>query len=448
MQAFQTEWRNIVAGAATWNDKDTPSRLLADTVSDEVAKRVALLECEVKGSARADYLNEQLEPVIEDLQYAVQSVCNYGEAIYKPYIKADTIKVTLVEIDSYWPIGYNTEDELIDVVFGAVYQTDKFIYRLLERHTYNAENLTHTVEYRAFKSEHQSHGFTPENIGRPVALTEVPDWSMLQDITITQMEKPLFVTMTAPPTRKFEKPQRQGVPIWSKAIDDFRKADEHEARTEWEFKGSELAVDVSDDHLQTTGSNKPGENKKKQDISMPERDKRLFRKHNVGAEDMKITVYNPEPRIISYAKRMNDILRSIEFLSGLSFGILSDNNLVEKTAEEYKSSKDRLIATINGVRTKTMKPALEHLLESFNVLADIQGIAHGNYESSFDWSESYAIDRKAEVSERFALFKGNALFLDEFRAYFNETTIDEARKELDERGVPYNPIKDEFDVTA
>ena len=127
MQDRQREWRRIVAGEADWNDPDTPSLLLADAVSGEIASRAALgLKCEVTGSSRADYLNEQLTPVLDVLQYAVVAVSNGGEAIYKPYITVDGIGVTLVETDCYWPIGYNTKHELIDVVFGAVYVVDAY----------------------------------------------------------------------------------------------------------------------------------------------------------------------------------------------------------------------------------------------------------------------------------------------------------------------------------
>ena len=446
MQELQSEWRNIVAGEAPWNNKDTRSLLLADAVAGEIASRVSLgLKCEVSGSVRADYINEQLKPIIDELQYTVAAVCNGGEAIYKPYMTADGIEVTLVETDSYWPIGYNTRNELIDVIFGAVYQTDRYIYRLLERQLYDAETQTHAIEYRAFKAEQTGHGFTPENIGRPVELAEVPDWAQLQNIIIQGIESPLFVVIKAPPTKVFEKPQRQGVPVWAKAVDMLKKADEHEARTAWEFFGSELAVDVSDDHLESTGSNRPGE-KKKAKLSLPQREQRLFRKHNVGALEQPLTVFNPEPRIAAYAHRMNDIMRRIEFLSGLSYGIISDNNMVEKTAEEFRSSKERLVTTVSGIQRDTMQPALEHLIDSFNVLADLQLIPYGVYESTFDWSESYALDRQAEVSERFTLLNGGALFLDEFRAYYNEVTLDEARKELEERGVPWNPVVNEYNA--
>jgi len=442
MRENQAEWRNIVAGAAGWNTKDVPSLLLADAVAGEVASRVALgLKCEITGSARADYLKEQLEPVLDELQYTVAAVCNGGEAIYKPYFTADSIKVTLVETDSYWPLGYNTQHELIDVIFGAAYQTEKYIYRLLERHMYDAAALTHSIDYRAFRSELSAPGFAPDNIGTPVDLAEVPDWAQLQNVTVTGMARPLFVVIKAPPTKIYEKPQRQGVPIWSKAVDMLKKADEHEALTTWEFAGGELAIHADDSAFKRSRSGK---------LELPKGKERLYRSFTGGgADDVdKMEVFNPEPRIDAYAHRMNDILRRIEFQCGLSYGIISDNNMVEKTAEEFRSSKERLVTTISGIQLDTMQPALEHLVESYNVLAYLQGIPHGGYETAFEWSESYAISRKEEVDERMKLMAGGVLFPDEVRAYYNEIPIEQAQQEFAERGISLTVTEDEFNATA
>jgi hypothetical protein len=136
----------------------------------------------------------------------------------------------------------------------------------------------------------------------------------------------------------------------------------------------------------------------------------------------------------------------------MSYGIISDNNSQDKTATEFRSSKERLVTTISGIQQDTMQPAIEHLIESFNVLADLQKIPSGNYESAFEWSESYAIDRESEVEERFKLTAAGLLFPDEFRSYYFEIPLEDAQRELDERGMPYKniitPEEDEYNATS
>ena len=438
MSAKQAEWRGIVNGTAVWNNEDTPSLLLADAVSQEIASRAALgLKSEITGSARANYLNEQYMPVIDDLQNAVVAIANGGEAIYRLNLTDDGIETTLVETDAYWPIGYNAKGELIDVIFGAIYQADKWTYRLLERHTFDSDAQTHTIIYRAFRAESSSNAFTPETLGTPANLADVPDWAALEDVTITGTEKPMFVLVKAPINATIEKPQRQGVPVWIKAVDMFRKADLHEARMEWEMEGGELAVQASAALFRR--SDKNGKS-----LELPEGKERLYQTFDGAPEDMPINVYNPEPRIDAYNKRMNDILRRIEFSCGLSFGIISDNEAQLKTATEFRSSKERLVTTISGMQLDVLQPALEHLIESFGVLADLQGIPAGTVNTTFEWSESYAIDRREEVEERLKLLGMGILFPDEVRAYYNEIPLEEAQREMQERGLPLEAVEDEF----
>jgi hypothetical protein len=185
-------------------------------------------------------------------------------------------------------------------------------------------------------------------------------------------------------------------------------------------------------------------------LRLPKGKERVYRGVASGGADKinPLDVFNPEPRIETYEKRKNGILRTIEFLCGLSYGIISDNNVVDKTAEEFKSSKNRLITTVSGVQLDTMQQAIDHLIVSYNVLADLQGIPQGNCEAEYEWSEAYALDRQAEVDERVRLTGGGLMFIDEFRSWYNEIPIEEAQQELDDRGVPYKFVGDEFNATS
>lgn len=390
MAAKQAEWRNIVAGAANWNDEKTPSLRLAAAVSEEVANRAALgLQLKIDGSGRADIQTEWFKPVVDNLQRDTTEALDGGEIILKPFLTEDGANYNAVDTSSYWPIAYNTRNELIDVIFGAVHQTDKWVYRLLERHTFNAEAQTHTIVYRVFKQEQSANNFTPESLGTPANLADVPDWANLQDITIQGIEQPLFVVVKSPLNEIIERPQRQGIPIWYKAIDQIRKGDMQEAWIQHEFDKSKLKIQVDASYIRTD-----------EETGKKEFDKDLYILYNgaVGRE-FEAKEFAPPPRIDPAKARMNDILRRIEFLSGLSYGILSDNNMVERTAQEFRSSKERLIVTVDGTRA-ILETALKHLARSFDVLADLSGIPAGDYEMVFEWSENYKIDREAEASER------------------------------------------------
>lgn len=410
MLALQQKYRNIVRGRAPWNDEDTPSLMLAGSVSAEVARKVTVgLESDIEGSSRADYLNEQYAKVKENLRTAVIAACNGGEIIFKPYMVESGIEVTISETDCYWPIAYNTRDELTEVVFGASIQRDKYVYKLLERHVYNESAQTHEITYKAFRHERgATGGFTPDNAGQEVTLSAVPEWAHLQDITIHDIEQPLFVHFKIPTSDVVESPQLQGLPIWSKAIDMLRKADQQEARTDWEFEGGELAIDAPIDWFKKDAQG---------NAILPKGKERLFRTFDNTPGETGAMPFSPQLRITEHDMRMNQILRRIEFLSGVSYGIISDASVQDKTATEVRASKDRFFTTVSDIQ-QALEKALRHLIASFDALADLQSVPQGEYDISFTWDDSIMADREVEFKERLQLMGASVMSNVEMRAWY------------------------------
>ena len=48
----------------------------------------------------------------------------------------------------------------------------------------------------------------------------------------------------------------------------------------------------------------------------------------------------------------NKIIQKVEFNSGLAYGTLSDPQVVDKTAEEIKMSKQRSYSTVKAIQNK------------------------------------------------------------------------------------------------
>jgi len=433
MQSLQQTFKGVERGVAEWNldrrkadgffVKGVPSLKLASAISAEVAKKVAIgLESTVEGSPRADYINEQYQLFLKDLRDAVIMLCNSGEIILKPYEAMRNILVTVSDFECYWPIAYDLKADLIDVIFGAVLIRDKNLYRLLERHTFDSDNGTQEIVYRAFRTDRTggNRAFTPNSIGNPIPLSQVPEWAHLTDIVISGLEKPLFAYIRMPNTETVETPQLQGLPLWSKAIDRFRKADLQEARTDWEFEGGELAINASNDLFMISGGKK-GEGPPQ--VMLPQGKERLYRALDVSSTEFTMETFAPEFRIDGLNKRMNQIKRDIEFLCGISHGIISDVENQDKTAEEVRASKDRYFTTVSDIQS-AMEDGLKHLVDSFNAIADIQGMPTGAYDTSFVWDDSIMADRPTEFDERLRAQGAGWLSQVENRAWWLGVDID------------------------
>ena len=113
--------------------------------------------------------------------------------------------------------------------------------------------------------------------------------------------------------------------------------------------------------------------------------------------DEKYKVYSPAIRDESLFNGFNNILRRIEFNCGLAYGTLSNPENVDKTAEEIKASKQRSYSTVSDIQ-KSLQKALEHLVYSMDVLAQLGGLPGGKkYELSFNWDDSIVIDKEQEL---------------------------------------------------
>ena len=422
----QKLYRDIVRGNAWWNDENTPSLKLASSLSAEVAQKVCVgIETAITGSARADYLNEQYQKVIKQLKGYVVAACNNGEVIFKPYSTAKGIETILSETDCYLPIAYNLRGELIEVIFGAELRRDKKIYKLLEFHRYSETAQTHEIIYKAYESDVSR--YAPQVLGRQIELSNVPEWAHFGDMTIHGIEQPLFVLFRMPSTDKVESQQLQGLPLWSKAIESLRKADQQEARIDWENEGGELAVDASVDFFRPSGSKRGGSNAP----ILPKGKERLFRVVETNAETFGMSVFNPQLRNADMQSRLNEIKREIEFASGVSYGIISNAEVQAKTATEVKASKDRLFTTVCDIQ-EALQHALEHLIKSFDILAQLQGVSAGNYEVSFSWDDSIAADREREFDEKLKLVSLGIYPPEKLLAWYDGTDVETARAEIDE----------------
>jgi len=436
----QETWRNVALGTAPWNNDDTPSLNLPNAISTRVARKVVPgLKSEISGSERADYLQAQYKDVLAELENAVIAVCDGGEIIFKPYMLTDGLSVTVSETDCYWPIAYDVNDKLIDVVFGAQLKKEKTVYTLLERHTYDESTRTHEIVYRAFKSEQAEREFTPDNMGKPIPVTDVGEWAHLTDIVIHDIENPLFVHFKLPSKDAGKALSRYGAPIWAKSIEMIRKADQQEARTDWEFEGGELAIDASVEMFKPSGTAKGGE---KLPPQLPKGKERLYRTLYAQSGDFQMQVFSPHLRIAEHNMRTNDIKRTIEFQCGLSYGQISDAGGQDRTAEEFKASKDNFFSTVSGIQ-QALQFALDRLIYSFDILADLQGVVQGGYEVSYTWDDSIMADREKEFDER---LRGQAAgWLDrvENRAWY--LGIDEDSEEATKIQQRIEETQDEFD---
>ncbi|MDD3417242.1 MAG: phage portal protein [Lachnospiraceae bacterium] len=378
-------WTKMYENKSPWLDKETKSCGLAAAVAGELARLVTLeLETEITGN---DFLNKEYQVLVSSLRRYCEYAAAKGGIAFKPYVSDGHIEIDTVQADRFFPTKFNSRGEVMAAVFVETINSGKKIYTRLEYHRY--EKNTYGITNKAYE-KYVLDGEETEELGREIPLNTVDEWSNLEpEVMIQNIEKPLFSYFKMPNANNIDDQSPLGVSVYSKAVGGIEEADKQWSRILWEYKGSELSLDVDIQAFKKdihTG-----------EYELPKGSERLFRMLDFDTDKDKYHVYSPNIRDESLLNGFNAILRRVEFNSGLAYGTLSDPNTVDKTAEEIKASKQRSYSTVSDIQ-KSLQTALEDLIYAMDVLAQLSGLGGGKkYDIAFNWDDSIIIDKEQEL---------------------------------------------------
>lgn len=380
-------WGDMYENKSPWLDEKTHSLNLASAIASELARLTTLeLKSEITGgqsedgkvinNERAEFLNTQYQKVIHDIRREVEYAAAKGGLVFKPYIDGDNIAVDYVQADAFFPVRFDSAGNIIAIIFTERIREGKKVYTRLEYHDLRPEG--YYISNTAYVNETGD-----ETLGVQIPLTAVDAWANLQpEALLTKVKKPLFAYLKMPMANTIDTKSPLGVSVYARATDLIEQADKQYSRILWEYEGSELALNVAADLFKVDGS-------------LPEGKERLYRKLDTDAEDF-YQEWAPQIRDESLFNGLNKLLQRIEFACGLAYGTLSDVQLVDKTAEEIRSSKQRSYSTVVDMQ-KNLENSLRQLIYAMDIWTTIGKLApKGSYEVSFEFDDSLVVDAQAE----------------------------------------------------
>ena len=356
---------------------------------------------------RADFLKQEFERCLSTLRKKLEQGCAAGGMTIKPYPKGDHLYFDWVMDWSLYPIAFDDDGNLADVIFRDTYTEGKTIFTRLERHTVEGDNVK--ITQRAFKSQDRN------SIGNEVSLSEVAMWSELEpEAVVEKSEGQLFGWYKVAAANSVDVDSPMGASVYSKACDLIKDADEQYSRLMWEFKGSELAIDVDPTTLKQAANDSTRK-------EMPQLDERLFRGVDTG-QDNNYNVFSPAIRDASLINGLNQILQRIEDVVGLSRGTLADVASEARTATELRILRQRSYSTIAD-NQKALERCLTDVIRVMDKYATLYNLApQGDYEVSFEWDDSIITDTEQQMNERMILCNAGIYGKSELRQwYFGET---------------------------
>lgn len=380
------KWSLIYINQSPWLNSEIKSLNLGAAIAAEMARAVTIeMELEVSGSSRAEFLNEQMVPVMNRLRTYTEYACAKGGLMFKPYPRGDRIIVDAVQADMFYPIAFDSNGNMTSCVFADQKQIGQDFFTRLEYHSFTPEG--YRITNTAWRST------VRDMLGTQISLESVPDWSDIEpEAVIVNIDKPLFAYFKMPFANNIDPSSPLGVSIYSRAVDLIRQADEQWSDFLWEFESGKRAVYTTPDAFGKTTDGKP---------ILP--DRRLYRLLDLAAMQIDkpgfFHDWTPTLREVNLLNGLDAILRRIEFNCGLSYGVLSNPEAVQLTATEIKAAKQRFYASVTDTQ-KALEDALNDLLYAMSVWADLSDLApSGEYDVSIQFDDSIVSDHDVQFQQ-------------------------------------------------
>lgn len=435
MQVALAKWQAMYQKNPPWLDNRTATMNLSALVCSRLAKKVTLeakytitgTDTAEDGTAvpneRSEFLQREAnKKLFPKLRSKIEVAAAAGGVVIKPYPSNGQFYFSFCYDWDIYPVAFDGDGNLSDVIFPDRFQQGKTYYTRLERHTLDGASVH--IENRAYKAT------SPNTLGNRCPLSEVEQWAALKDAaTITDAGGMLFGWYKTANANTVDLNSPLGAAVFDKAADVIEQADrEMYSGLLWEFRSGRRKVHVAPEALKfkkkkITGLNGPVYDYDPQSAL----DTDLYVALDVQKEsggDM-YDVFSPPFRDTAYINSLNQLKMQIEDLCELSRGTISDANEQARTATELRIVKEETYSTISD-NQKALETALADVIRAMDVYATLYSMAPaGEYSFTVDWGDSID-ERDQEMSRRLLLMNADVMSKTEVRAWYMGETEQQA----------------------
>ena len=366
------EWENQEKGIKTVN--------FAKSVCSETA-RLAMLGTSIKlaGSARAKWLQRQVDIMYFMLRQWVEYAMAYGTVILKP--SGETVKL-------YAPGQFEITEQSGGKITGAVFHNsatntaNNVFYTRLEYHRFDGG--AYVISNKCFK------GASPNSCEEPVPIEMTPWAGLLEEARILNLERPLFGVLKTPHANNLEINSALAMPLIAEALEELMDLDIAYSRNAAEIEASQRIVLADESMTAGTGTgerinkNLQSAQIRAEKIGLPKMVKMI---HGPGQENYYQEI-NPELNTEMRLKGINALLSQIGYKIGFSNGYFVFNEASGiQTATGVEAEQQRTIQFIKDVRDQ-LESCMKDLIYAMNSLADLYQLApSGTYDVVFDFGD-------------------------------------------------------------
>lgn len=372
---------NIYRGKPYWVDADEHIKTInfAKAVCSETARLTTLaIGIQIDGSARADWLQNQIESVYYQLRHWVEYGCAFGTIILKPNGE---------NIDLYTPDRFIVTDQSNGEITGCVFvnkevdAAGKKYYTRLEYHRF-LDDGTYAISNKCYV------GASENDVNESIDIEKTPWAGLMEEAAIENIERPLFGVLRTPHANNIDIDSPLSLPIFADAIEEFKDLDIAYSRNAKEIRDSKRLVLLDSDRLLPTGGKVyntiTGFTKAREDLGLPDYVKNVY---GDGQEDFYQEI-NPTLNTDARLTGINALLSQIGYKCGFSNGYFVFNESTGiQTATGVEAEQQRTIQFIKDCRDK-LESCLDDLIYALSKFADLYEYAPvGDYKVQYDFGD-------------------------------------------------------------
>lgn len=369
-------------GVPSWLDEDNGIRTInfAKAIASETARLTMLGTSITFSGTRAEYMQKTIDACYFDLRVWAEYADVYGTVIIKP---------NGVDYDCILPWEFYVTELRNGKITAAVFvdqesENDEYFTRL-EYHRFVAEG-EYAVSNRCFV------GRTKNTIDRAVDIKNTP-WSALsEDVTMQNIDRPLFAVLRTPQANTFAPDCPLGMSIYADATEELRDLDIAYSRMTEEIEDSRRIAMIDSDRLMVDGGSVKDKSSRIGALNLARANMGLpkFVKA-VEADSEGTPIYNeinPSLKTEERLRGINHLLSQIGYKVGFANGYFVFNEASGiQTATGVEANEQRTIQFIKDCRDR-MESALSDLIYAIARFADLYELAPaGDYEVNFRFGD-------------------------------------------------------------
>lgn len=393
MESLINRCANIYRGAPEWLDDEDNIKTInfAKTVCSETARLTTLaIGIQIGGSARATWLQKQINKVYFQIRHWVEYGCAYGTVFIKPngesldvFTPAD---VMIVDYDN---------QEIKGIIFKDSYTVGRKYYTRLEYHRFVETTVDGVTTYPYYVSNRAYVSKSPQSIGNKIDLKQTKWADLMADTPPIlkangeKLDGPLFGVLRTPQANNVDISTPLGLPVFAEGIEELGDIDVAYSRNAGEIKDSQKIALLDDRLLMPSGTpvsamSPRGMENRRNEMKLPHYVKNVF-----GQDEKEFyQEINPQLNTDARLTGINALLSQLSYKCGFSSGYFVFNEKTGMvTATQVEADDRRTIQFIKDVRDK-LEDCLNGVIYALNVFADLYDLTPvGVYETTYDFGD-------------------------------------------------------------